>query len=84
MEQKWYQSWVFWSSTIMTIVGLLSALGIWQLMGVSNDEALRIAGAIVAAVSQILSAMNNPYNQTGYGPNTPPTEQPTEPEQPAQ
>ncbi len=69
MEQKWYQSWVFWSTTITTIAGLLSALGIWQLMGIENDVAMRAVGAIIAAVSQIIGAWNNPYNREEYGAN---------------
>jgi hypothetical protein len=69
MVQKWYQSWVVISTTIVSIVGLLSTAGGWDLLGSDNASIEKWVGLAIAIISQIFAALNNPYNKTGYGAN---------------
>lgn len=65
-EQSRWESPVFWSMLLTSIVGLLSAMGFWMWVGVPEDTALRVVGAVIAVFSIVVNGANNPTDKKNW------------------
>lgn len=63
--QNRLRSWAVWASLAGALGVLLTALGVWERIGISSD----VFDAVVAFVGTVLTAfgvLNNPTNKEGF------------------
>jgi hypothetical protein len=61
MEQNRFKSPVFWATTIITVLGLVTASGL-----ITSDVVIKIIGIGVGAISAVFGIANNPTNSDGF------------------
>jgi uncharacterized membrane protein YcaP (DUF421 family) len=69
MEQKWYESKVFWCVVVVNI-GAIVAL----FVAVEKVSMVQVIVAAIVAIINSFGAANNPFNKTGFGANEVPKE----------
>lgn len=65
---------VFWGAVATNIIGMFSAMGFWDWIGVSDSVVTKVVGFALAIFALIVGAYNNPTNKIGWGANVPPQE----------
>lgn len=63
ITQSRWASPVFRSAVVAGLIGILSALGFWEWVGVSEDYILNVSGAVLAFISLVLGSANNPTSK---------------------
>jgi hypothetical protein len=52
---------VFWATTILTVLGLVTASGL-----ITSDVALKVIGVVGGTISAVFGIANNPTNPDGF------------------
>lgn len=66
MEQSRWRSPVLWGTLVTQIIGLLSAMGFWAWVNVSEDIAIKVTGMCIAIAATFIGVVNDPTNKTGW------------------
>ena len=61
MEQGRWKSPVFWATTIITILGLITASGL-----ITSDTTIKIISVVIGAISAVFGIANNPTDSENY------------------
>lgn len=64
-QSRWVSP-VFWGAIITSTIGLLSAMGFWAWVGVTQDFAVQVGGALITVISVVLTGANNPTDANKF------------------
>jgi uncharacterized membrane protein len=66
VKQSRWASPVFRGAVVAGIIGILTALGFWEWVGISKDYVVNVSGAVLAFISLVLGSANDPTTKNGF------------------